>query len=138
MSFGQGLGYCCKIVVMTCASQNLWREQSSNPFQRLSFCFACMFSTLDIFETPVTVTPHQKNFKSLKIFKNSFSVGKRTFTFGERTFTFGERTFTFGEITFTFGGNNVYFWGKSGLSVFFLISLFCCWGVLGLRGSGAP
>ena len=44
------------------------------------------------------------------------------FTFGERAFTFGERTFTSGIIR-VFG--------------FFGIS-FCCWGVLGLRGSGGP
>ena len=50
---------------------------------------------LDIFETPVTVTPQQEISKTL----NSSKIPSNylTFTFGERTFTFGERAFTFGE-----------------------------------------
>ena len=56
-------------------------------------------------------------------------------SFGERTFTVGERTFTLGERTFTFG-NNVYFGEITFTS--FLFGISCCWGVLGLRGSGGP
>ena len=73
---------------------------------------------LDIFETPVTVTPQQEISKTLHSFKNTY-----TFTFGERAFTFGERAFTFGDNR-----------GFRGFWNFF----FCCWGVLGLRGSGGP
>ena len=79
---------------------------------------------LDIFETPVTVTPQQENFKNFK-FRNSLK--SLTFTFGE---SFGERAFTLGERTFTFEDNQGFrFFGEL---------FFCCWGVLGLRVSRWP
>ena len=58
---------------------------------------------LDIFETPVTVTPQQEISKTLSSSKtphkilNVYFWGKKTFAFGERAFTLGERTFTFGD-----------------------------------------
>ena len=76
---------------------------------------------LDAFETPVTVTPQQKISKTL--ISSKFPTKYLTLTFGEQTFTFGERTFTFGD--------------NQGFRFFFEF-LFCCWGVLGLRGSGGP
>ena len=83
---------------------------------------------LDIFETPVTVTPTGNLKKTL----NSSKLPSKylTFTFGERTFTFGERMFTFWEITSTFADNPDF----RGFGNFF----FCCWGVLRLRGLGRP
>ena len=67
---------------------------------------------LDIFETPVTVTPQQEISKT----PNSSNKKYLTFTFGRRTFTFGDSR------------------GFRGFWNFF----FGCWGVLGLRGSGGP
>ena len=88
---------------------------------------------LDIFETPVTVTPQQEISKTLNSSKIplkylTFTFGERASTFGERASTFGERASTFGERASTFGDNR----GFRGFWNFF----FCCWGVLGLRGSG--
>ena len=90
--------------------------------------FLCNGRALDIFEAPVTVTPPTRNFKNFKSFKKSLKI--LPFTFGERAFTFGERAFTFGERAFTFGDNRDF----RDLGNFF----FCCWAVLGLRGSGGP
>ena len=83
--------------------------------------------TLDILETPVTVTPQQDISKTL----DSSKIPQKylTFSLGERTFTFGEITFTFREITFTFGDNRGF--GVLGISFLLL-------GVLGLRVSGGP
>ena len=73
---------------------------------------------VDIFETPVTVTPPTGNFKNLKLFKNSLKI-----------------------LT------NVYFWGgNERLLLGIIIGLFGVFGVsfsvagrvLGLRGSGGP
>ena len=85
------------------------------------FAKSAIHYTLDIFETPVTVTPQQeisKTFNSSKIPLKYF-----TFTFGERTFTFEARAFTFGD--------------NQGFRDFFEF-LFLLLGVLGLRGSGGP
>ena len=63
---------------------------------------------LDIFETPVTVTPQQKISETLNSSKIPwkylmFTFGEITFTLGDITFTLGETTFTLGEIRFTLG-----------------------------------
>ena len=87
----------------------------------------CMFwhtNLLDIFETPVTVTPPNKKNSKLQ---NSSKIPYKhlTFTFGERTFTLGERTF--------------YFWGTNGVFGFFLeFPFFCCWGDFGTPWVGGP
>ena len=101
-----------------------FQDHGLRPWPR-SFSEHCQ---LNIFETPVTVTPQQETSKTLNLQK--FLKKYLTFTFGERTLTFGERTFTFGERAFTFGDNR----GFRGFWNFF----FRCWGVLGLRGSGGP
>ena len=44
---------------------------------------------LDIFETPVTVTPQKQISKTLN--SSKIPLKYLAFTFGERTFTFGER-----------------------------------------------
>ena len=59
--------------------------------------------TLDIFKTPVPVTPKQEISKTLSSSKNSLKALNAYF--GEITFTLGGTTFTFGEITFNFGDN---------------------------------
>ena len=72
---------------------------------------------LDIFKTHVTVTPQQgtAHKTSNSGFKNSLKI--LMFTFGEWTLLLPD---------------------KSGFScaTFFVNFFFCCWGVLGLRGSG--
>ena len=85
---------------------------------------------LDIFETPVTVTPQKKISKTLNSSKIpqkylTFTFGERASTFGERASTFGERASTFGERASTFGENRGFrgFW-----NFFFLL----------LGGFGAP
>ena len=77
--------------------------------------------SLDLFETPVTVTPQQEISKTLD--SSKIPLKYFTFTFQERAFTFRERAFTLGMI---------------GVFGFFWNFIFCCWGVLGLRGSGGP
>ena len=72
---------------------------------------------LDIFETPVTVTPQQEISKTINS-PRIILLKYLTFTFGERTFTVEGRAFTFGD--------NRGFWN----------SFFVAGGVLGLRGSG--
>ena len=86
-----------------------------------------MRNVLDIFETPVTVTPQQEISKTL----NSSKIPSNylTFTFGERTFTYGERTFTFGEGTLLLGIIGVF--GVFGISFFVL-------GVFGTPWVGGP
>ena len=58
---------------------------------------------LDIFETPVTVTPQQEISKTLNSSSSKIDWKLLNVYFGEITFTFGEITFTFGEIRFTLG-----------------------------------
>ena len=83
---------------------------------------------LDIFDTPVTVTPQQKISKTL----TSSKIPEKYLTF-----IFGEITFTFGEITLLLG-NNVYFWGYNEDFRVFGISLFVAGGGGGLlRGLAA-
>ena len=50
---------------------------------------------LDIFETPVTVTPPTEISKTLS--SSKISEKYLRFTFGEITFTLGDITFTFGD-----------------------------------------
>ena len=85
---------------------------------------------LDIFETPVTVTPPTENFKNFKFFKNSQTI-LNVYFWGNLTFTFGDRAFTFGERAFTFGDNRG--WGG-----FWEFIIFCCWGGLGPPWVGGP
>ena len=90
---------------------------------------------LDIFETPVTVTPQQeisKPLNSSKILSKylTFTFRERAFTFRERAFTLGERAFTFRERAFTFG--------EIGVFGVFGISFFVAGGFWGSVGRGAP
>ena len=80
------------------------------------------------FRNPCDRDPPTRNIKKFKFFKNSLKY--LAFTFGERASTFGEQASTFGERASTFWDNR----GFRGFWNFF----FCCWGVLGLRGSGGP
>ena len=65
--------------------------------------------------------PPTRDFKNFKFFKNSLKL-LNVYFWGKKV-TFGERAFTFGD------NRGFHFFGN-----FF----FCCWGVLGLRGSGGP
>ena len=69
----------------------------------------------------MSVTPQQEISKTFN--SSKFPSKYLASTFGERASTFGERASTL--------GNNR---GFRGFWNFF----FCCWGVLGLRGSGGP
>ena len=71
---------------------------SNVPSQHAMLCsrhMMCMIYEPDIFETPVTVTPQQENFKNFKFFKNSL---KRL-----NVYFWGTNVY--------FWGTNVYFWG---------------------------
>ena len=81
------------------------------------------------FRNPCDCDPPQQQEISKTLNSSKIPSKYLTCAFGERTFTFGERTFTLGERTFTFRDNR-------GFRVF-LNFFFCCWGVLGLRGSGS-
>ena len=82
---------------------------------------------LDIFETPVTVTPPTRNFKNLKFFKNPLKI--RLLLGNERLLLGNERLLL---------GNERLLLGIIGVFGFFGISFFVAGGVLGLRGSGPP
>ena len=64
---------------------------------------------LDIFETPVTVTPQQEISKTFKLFKNSLKIlnidfwGKSVYFWGKSVYFWGKERLLLGEITFTFG-----------------------------------
>ena len=80
---------------------------------------------LDIFETPVTVTPNKKK-KNFKFFLAILSV----YFWGDNVFTFGEITFTFGEVRLTLRDSRSFFGFWEDL--FFVAGGF--WGLCGSRG----
>ena len=73
----------------------------------------------------MTVTPPTRNFKNFKFFKNSLKILKCLLLGKERLLLGNERLLLGNERLLL------------GIGVFgFLEFLFCCWEVLGLRGSG--
>ena len=84
---------------------------------------------LDIFETPVTVTPPARNFKNFKFFKNSLKNNERLLLGNERLLLGNGRLLL---------GNERLLFGIIGVFGFFWIFLFLLLGGLGLRGSGGP
>ena len=75
---------------------------------------------LDIFETPVTVTPNKK-FQKLEILPK-VPYKYLTFTFGDNVYFWGDNVY--------FWRNNIYFWAFSKI-LGFLELFFCCWKGLG-------
>ena len=82
---------------------------------------------LDIFETLVTVTPN-RNFRNFSSCKIPFKI-LNVYFLGDNVYFWGNNIY--------FWGNNVDFWAFSKIIGFWEF-LFCCWGVLGLCGSGGP
>ena len=80
---------------------------------------------LDIFETPVTVTPQTENFKNFKFFKHSLEI-LNVYFWGDNVYFWGDNVY--------FWGSNVYFGGNKGFSKIlgFLELLVCCSGGGGL------
>ena len=83
-----------------------------------------MAKELDIFETPVTVTPQQEISKTLKFFQNSLDL-LNVYFWGDNAY---------------FGGDNVYFWALSKIHGFwnFFLLLGGGGGGFGTVGRGAP
>ena len=105
--------------------QAAWLATPSNGMLNL---FMAYF--LDIFKTPVTVTPPTRNFKNLKFLKNSLKI-LNVYFWGTSVYFWGTSVYFWGTGVY-FWGTSVYFWGWSGFSGFleFLFSL--------LGGFGAP
>ena len=87
-------------------------------------------NVLDIFETPVTVTPPTGNFKNSKFFQNARSI-LNVYFWGEITFTF----FWGGGESCLLWGNKVYYRRFSKISGFWNI-LFVAGGGFGTVGVG--
>ena len=64
---------------------------------------------LDLFETPVTVTPQQRNFKNFTFFKTSLKI-LDVYFWGKNVYFWGTNVY--------FWGTNVYFWDNQGFRVF--------------------
>ena len=88
----------------------------------LHVCATCMPPILDIFETPVTMTPPPQQEISKTANLPKFPKILNVYFWGDNVY---------------FGGNNIYFWGINvyfwvfSKTVGFFEFIFCCWGGFG-------
>ena len=83
------------------------------------------------FRNPCDRDPPTRNFKNFKFFKNNLNSLKilSVYLWGTSVYFRGTGVY--------FWGTSVYFGDNRGFRGFWNF-FFCCWGVLGLRGSGGP
>ena len=81
------------------------------------------------FRNPCDRDPPTRNFKNFKFFKNSLKI-LNVYFWGTNVY--------FGGTERLLLGNERLLLGIIGVFGFFWNFFFCCWGVLGLRGSGGP
>ena len=112
------------------------------PIISIVWCPGRLVIPVRCFRNPCDRDPPTDNFKNFKFFNYSLKIlnvyfgGKDVYFWGKNVYFWGKNvyfwgiTFTFGEIAFALGYNRGF---RSFWNVF-----FCCWGVLGLCGLGAP